>query len=248
MKYLSFLFVLSTLVSCAQLDYNIPTSRMDGPETTGGLGQFDVAIGVASGYDVDLAEGYDFIISGTTTDESVSGPEPLLTFKGNVGLLPRLDIGLQTYPDTSDLLKVKYQFIGGDRKTVGLKMSVQGEFGFGYHEDGSLNTDSTVYTTDLKAKSLGASLNIGYRVNPSMLFYLNTVFMEYKVDGVLKDGATVSYDGQQSPEVILVLPGIRFDFDSAYVQVETGYSFLNSSYEDRNSDDFTYGLSLGYTF
>lgn len=72
--------------------------------------------------------------------------------------------------------------------------------------------------------------------------------MEYKVDGVLKDGATVEYDGEQSPEVILVLPGLRLDFDSAYVQIESGYSFLNSSYKENNSDDFTYGLSLGYTF
>ncbi|WP_419172816.1 hypothetical protein [Halobacteriovorax sp.] len=248
MRSIIFTFILLSLMSCAQLDYNIPTSRLDSPETAGGLGKFDVAIGAASGYDVDLAEAYDFVISGTTAQESVTGPEPLLTFKGNVGLMPRLDIGLQTYPDTSDLLKVKYQFVGGDRSTSGLKVSLQGEFGFGYHEDGTLNTDSKSYTTDLKAKSLGASLNIGYRVNSELLFYLNTVFMEYKVDGVLKDGATVEYDGEQSPEVILVLPGLRLDFDSAYVQIESGYSFLNSSYKENNSDDFTYGLSLGYTF
>lgn len=248
MRFLISLSFIFTLVGCAQLDYNIPTSRLDSPEATGGLGNVDLALGVASGYDVNLAEAYDFVINGSYTDESVNAAEPLVTFKGNVGLSSRLDIGLQTYPDTSDLLKAKYQFIGGVGKSTGFKASLQAEIGFGYKEDGSLNTDSANYTTDLKASSLGASLNIGYRKNPHVLFYLNTVFMEYEVDGVLKNGSTVEYDGEQSPEVLMILPGVRFDFTNAYIQMETGVSYLNSSYDNTSTEDITYGFIFGYTF
>lgn len=246
MKKLSVLF-LFTFISCTSLDYNIPTYRMDSPEVSGGFANMDAAITVGGGYDVNLATAYDFIISGTITEESINGPEPISSLKYNFGLMDKLDIGIQFFPDTTDLLKIKYQFIGGDRTKPGLKLSAQAELGIGYSENGTLTTSSTSYTTDLDVNSYGISLNIGHRYNPNVLVYLNTVFTEYSVKGVLKDGATVSYDGEESPEVLLILPGVRFDFTSTYIQLETGYSVLNTGYTRKDNNELSYGLSFGYT-
>ncbi len=239
--------ILLTFVSCSTLDYNIPTYRMDTPEVTGDLAKFDIALGAGSGYDVNLATAYDFIINGVVATEYVTGPEPLGTFKANMGLSKKLDVGIQTFPDTTDLLKVKYQFIGGDRSQTGLKLSLQGELGFGYKEEGTLTTASHTYEGTLNARSYGLSLNIGNRVSKSVLFYFNTVWMEYDAEGEFKEGGVTVYNDTQSPSVLLLLPGVRFDFDSAYLQFETGFSALSNSYEN-SSDEVTYGAVLGYTF
>lgn len=41
---------------------------------------------------------------------------------------------------------------------------------------------------------------------------------------------------------------MRFDFTNASIQMETGVSYLNSSYDNTSTEDITYGFIFGYTF
>lgn len=172
---------LLALNGCA-INVNLSTLRFETPEAQGQLGKGEAGAGVALGTKLELID--DDTFSSLSQEANFVG-DFVAPFRGEVGLLDRLDISLTGAASTAASpvnLRLKYQILGEPRITSdpgNFSMAVTLAGGAGYKSDYDTDTGNpfidptnpVVATYSIHAWDVDTSLIFGYRILDWLLVY-----------------------------------------------------------------------------
>lgn len=251
---LMILFII-LLTSCStEIEYKMPISRFQTPETSGQTlsGNAYVAYEGATKVVLSTAERSTIYDEYEVNNDKSTSRSRGIAIGANLGIIPMLDIYFASHADSPAFLGAKLQLIGGAPKESGFKFLIGG--GLGNAEDDVENFSSTnfegdetrTYQSTLKISAYELISSMGYRFNESVLFYISGFYSEYVVDGSLTsdtlDDVTFESTSRNKGGNVglkLTVPG-----GGRYVSVEGGYG--KSEYRDLGSDEFlVYGFSTG---
>lgn len=260
MKKLIQLTSLLLIASCAtDIDYHVPLTRFDSPETKGKFLAGDVGINWGVSHKVQTAEVaeslFPSIFDPSVDNETATEKKSHGSLNASLGLLERVDFDFENYGDGPAMYGVKFQFLGSSEmsKSKGIKASIKASIGGMDQDEGTLSVNTTSgtrsYNGNIDVDALDASLNVGYRFYPSFLMYLNSVYSDHKVKSTLSSTTfdTVVVDG--NVQTVGTLLGFRFSnsSNSLFLKLEAGYfkSSWNSSIE-QTSVPLGVGVDFGW--
>jgi hypothetical protein len=260
MKKLIQITILLTLTSCAtDIDYHVPLTRFDSPETKGDFLAGDVGINWGVSHRVRTAEVaesiFPSIFDPTIDNDTATERRSHGSINASLGLLKRLDFNYESFGDGPSMYGVKFQFFGAPEmaKSKGFKASIKGSIGGMSEDEGTLSVNTTSgtrsYNGNIDVDAMDAALNVGYRFNPTFLMYLNSVYSDHKVKSTLSSTSfdTVVVNG--NVQTLGTLLGLRISNDggSMFLKIEGGYfkSSWNSSIE-QESVPIGVGVDIGW--
>ena len=260
MKLISILS-LFLLVGCAtEINFYVPAQRFQTPETSGGAGSFDAALGMTQSQEITTVKVSDSIISSgsnvTLSKDAVYDFKKHIATGINLGLFERLDILASGYTDGPSYYGLKLQLIGADgpKKKEGFKMAITGSYAYMREKDSTQNItvggNDREYKANLTVKGYDASVLMGYRFSKGLIMYISGGYSEMESESVMESNqfATVNIDGDV--KMTAGTFGMRLggnESTSLFVNLEASYNkveYQNSLEEEQTS----LGAVLGVTY
>ena len=238
---------LLLLSSCAfDIDYQLPTNRMQTPETTGKQFKPDLSIGFINSADVELAKVSDTIFSSPTVDDKVSiHKDNNLMLAGGIGLIERLDIYAWKIPDGPYFIGPKFQFIGTPGQE-GVHASISAGYASMSSLEGSFTNDGETYDGGIELSGIDTSLNIGYRFNSTAIAYINSYYASIETEAEISQNGNKRYITGYTRQYGWLL-GTRLTKGQLYLGLETGYA--KTLWERYKTDgDYVLGANVGVSF
>lgn len=168
----------------------MPGNRFETPEVAGRNFGFSLDTGVAGNQRVRLVkadlQGSDYVFAEERS--IVSNPTSQRSFR--MGFLEQFEAVVRVPWDSPVLGGVKWQFHGGSRKenTQGWKLALAAYGGQGDMDNFADKSDmGNSYSSDLEVIAGEINLLAGYRVSEKVLWYANSSYAWYDVDGRISD-------------------------------------------------------------
>jgi len=249
------------------LSYDPSVLRFDVPETSGDLfaGSAEVQLGV-TGTRVMAERNQGFM--GNEIDSSSIAyrtQTPTTGVRANAGLAKPIDVYVRSMVDTPNVIGAKYQLVGdADKSMPGWRVTFSTEYG--HYQQSEDEGDSQ----NIEVDYYDYSINVGFRLDPHWLLYVNNFYSRYNIEGSLgRDVRTKSTINGMSKGFGQLI-GVRYQLpgknkktswlDKPYVTLEIGNSALNwlstndndgnrlSSNQHLNNVDRAIGLSVGFSW
>jgi hypothetical protein len=236
MKKIYIFSLLILFTSCAtDIDYHIPLTRFDSPETKGEFLKGGVGINWGVSHKVKTAEVAESIfpdfIDPSVNNETQTSVESHGSLNVNLGLLKRLDFNYENYGDGPSMYGAKFQFYGDSEKEdkKGLKASIKGSVGAMKEDEGTLsvstNSGARTYNGNIDVEAYDVALNIGYRFNSYFIGYLNSIYSHHQVKSELNSSqfSTVVVNGKIKSHGFLLGTRVSNSKKSFFLKLEAGY-------------------------
>lgn len=212
MKNIFGLLICLLLSSCSTvLKYQMNNEKFLTPETKGKFLKGDLGIGYQVVHKVYLVEAFDpivFNLPATTIDLNTIAVSSAFDLPFELGLFENLD-----FYTLDSKYGIKFQFLGESElaKSTGYKGAIALAYGYDHPDSSDQNYISSsqttrTYSTDLKVKSVEASLIIGKRFSPEHLLYSTLFYDYYAYNGVLTSNQfnTISAKGKSFNTALLI--------------------------------------------
>lgn len=255
------LLLLILLTSCAtDIDYHVPLTRFDSPETKGKFLAGEVGNTFGSSHKIVTAEVAETIFpdlfdANVDKDTELSRSSHL-TLGAALGLLERLDASFQKYGDGPSVVGVKFQFLGKpelDTET-GFKGALKVGYGYMDENEGELTVNlagsgTRTYSGEIDVDVYDASLILGYRVNPLAVTYVNGIYSYHETKSTLKSNTFPSIIVNGVVRTYGGLAGIRIGNpkNHFFIKLETGY--VRTRWEQHLSKNTVpFGIGADFTW
>lgn len=171
MRILICLILSNLLFSCAQR-IKVPINRFHSPEVIGGGAEFEYRqVGFSSGVlDFTNSNTNNALTMGTSKDDE---------FYLGVGLSPSVDLFVRVPEESSSLLGIKIQLLGGGIKDAGDGHKLALTLGMGSERD----TFDQTFQIELKSDVTDYSIVHGYRFHSKFLVYEGISISNYSFEG-----------------------------------------------------------------
>ncbi|OUR98630.1 hypothetical protein A9Q84_04225 [Halobacteriovorax marinus] len=240
---------LLLLTSCAtDIDYHVPLNRFDSPETKGKFLKGETGLNFGSSHKIVTAEVvetiFPSIFDATVDKDTEISRSHHLNSSVALGLLERLDFSFQNYGDGPNVVGLKFQFLGKPEIETksGFKGALKLSYGAMDEEEGTLTVNlagsgTRTYSGDIDVDVYEASLILGYRINPYVITYVNSLYSYHETQSTLTsntfptiviNGVVRTYGG---------LAGIRIGKpeNHFFIKLETGY--MKTKFEQHLSEN-----------
>ncbi len=226
--------------------------HFDTPETTGSFLAGDINVHVAAKtpkYEFGKSSVTDFDASrSVSTSEKVSD-NSYFNLGLNLGLIKRIDFFMRT----RGVAGLKIQVLGTSKanREDGWKMAISSYYGnYAYVQSDNellIFGSSSDLDLSLTGKTIGYTINTGYRFNPKLLAYTNIFHNKTDVTGTYNFNPSTSFRKERIQKARGILFGLNIlnDNKSSFFTLEAGLT--RSSWSSLGTEIYTpIGASIGY--
>ncbi len=226
--------------------------HFDTPETTGNFLAGDInvhAAGKTPKYEFGKASATDFDASRSVSSSEKVSDNSYINLGLNLGLIKRIDFFMRT----RGVAGLKIQVLGTSKanRKDGWKMAISSYYGnYAYiQSDDELLIFGSSADLDLSliGKTMGYTINTGYRFNPKILTYANVFYNKTDVTGTYNFNPSTSFRKERIQKASGILFGLNIldDNKSSFFTLEAGLT--KSSWSSLNTKTYTpIGASIGY--
>jgi hypothetical protein len=235
------LFILLSSCTVIDVDYHLPHTSFEGPETTGGELFTEKATPhmrfhgrAGTTHKFTLGEVYDAFIFGDALNKDAQYERSATaSAQFDAGLASRFDLGVKKTLDAPFMFGGKFQFLGeseAERKR-GPSMGVFAYYANSSKDEGSLAVSANAgsqrtYTAELEMKGMQLGISGGFRFNQHILAYVTAHHLFLKTESILKSSTFPDVTIVGTSRVSAGQFGLKWSNDAGkfFIQSEAGIS------------------------